>query len=243
MSSLGLYYSLWQHTHTHTATATACACATVPPSKETAALPKGFSNEQAMLIQASSTKQKEDLRTRLEDMEESDTPGFLELLKDFAKEFLVRILHQLELELVILCSSSWWMVSEWATEWVNEFSRSLAASVLLLVRSPSTGRGIKRRQFDFTKVVKMDSKGSRSESGTCLKPMTRREFVAWWTAQCPGYKRDLTWLVTSDWTGLDCCIAITILLLQVSVRELLKNYGRTQSTTRRPQRTKSKPMI
>ena len=71
-----------------------------------------------------------------------------------------------------------------------------------IVRSPSTGRGIKRRQYDFTKVVKMDAKGSRPEKGMCLKPMTRREFVTWWTAQCPDYQRDSTWIFLLDFEFL-----------------------------------------
>ena len=52
---------------------------------------KDSQNKQAMLTQASNTKQKGEceLRSKLDNMEESNPQEFLELLKDFAKEFLV----------------------------------------------------------------------------------------------------------------------------------------------------------
>ena len=98
---LGLYFLLWQQTQPLPLHVTVPRCHHL---RKLQLCQKDSQNKQAMLIQASSTKHKEDLKAKLEDMEESDTPGFLELLKDFAKESLVRILHQLEL---VSCHFEW----------------------------------------------------------------------------------------------------------------------------------------
>lgn len=147
-----------------------------------------ISNREAFLAQA----QKASPRTKawLLELEKTDPEEFLHLLGNFCEKCFSRRFICWSCNMCCVICPYW--------------CRYTVLACSSIPRCPARGRGLPRNKFDFSEImlVKSESQGHRSTTGTTSKPLDYDAYIKFYTEEAPKWRRFL--LTKTFNTTCDC---------------------------------------